>query len=244
MSRIKEENNIDKLMKLNPDKLQVPDKVLFFEGLDGAGKSSLILDLTKHLYKKSGQLVLVVSPLRYTSLGSVIKDIIIDEYDTHKLSPTIQSILLAAVRKEIEDLIIEYKAKYPDRWVLVDRWIWSNMVYQNKGTLAEELDRVIQQFGKDTLFLPPQKSSLVNKSCIYLDVTYAASKDRLHKRAQAGDSLDKFELSEEVEFNHRRKAYHSLIHDSGYFNELLVVDTVNSTPEEVLKFVLSHLVLE
>lgn len=102
-------------------------KLIVFEGIDGAGKTSII-NLVAAELKKSGRSVIVLAEPGTTPIGSEIRTLLKSGIDRSKLS---EVFLFMASRADLCDKIHQYKKEYD--YVLLDRFVDSTIAYQGFG---------------------------------------------------------------------------------------------------------------
>jgi len=107
-------------------KLQKP-KFIVFEGINGAGKSSLIKLLAT---KFSSDAVVTTHEPGATTLGKAIRSIVLgQESDAQKVSPLAELLLFAADRAEHVNKTIS-PALEKKQTVLCDRYFYSTLAFQ------------------------------------------------------------------------------------------------------------------
>ena len=100
--------------------------MIVFEGLDGSGKRTHISMLSKFLRKKKRKIVVYNYPDRKGEYSKVIEDFLQRRIE---LPPTAQFMtFLADITKDQEDI---FKALSEGKVVLIDRYIFSTIAYQN-----------------------------------------------------------------------------------------------------------------
>lgn len=166
-----------------------------FEGLDGAGKSSLIRKLSEELQRQQVKSYITREP-GGTSLGEKVRTLLLENTATPPC-PRAELLLYEAIRAQHVDEklrpLIEQKT-----WILCDRYMASTVAFQSAG---RNLDRAaidwLNAFAVDGL-----KPNLT----ILLDLDVGASRERLDNRVKTeGTEHDRFEL-EKSDFHQRVRA--------------------------------------
>lgn len=118
-------------------------KFITLEGMDGAGKSTHILDIIKLLELKGVEVISTREP-GGTLLGEQLRTILLNE----AMHPETETLLMFAARREHISQIIE-PALARGAWVLSDRFTDATYAYQSggRGVLANkviELEALVQ----------------------------------------------------------------------------------------------------
>jgi dTMP kinase len=109
----------------------IPDttRSVAFEGVEGAGKSTVVRRVSEHL-ESLGEEVVVVREPGGTGVGEAIRAILLDG-DLHPI-PRAEAALFAAARGQlIGEIVIPALAR--GAWVLSDRTVYSSLAYQAAG---------------------------------------------------------------------------------------------------------------
>jgi dTMP kinase len=164
---------------------------LVFEGLDGAGKSTLIRGLTQDLESKGISYHVTREP-GGTPLGDEIRKLLITPSE-HAPSPLSELFLYEAGRAQHVDKVIRpLLAK--KTWVISDRYYASTMAFQAGGRVLD-LNKVRELNAIAAAGVHPDL-------WVLLDLTVEEAQKRM-----AGRSLDRFE-QEKKDFHERvRQAY-------------------------------------
>jgi dTMP kinase len=167
-------------------------KLISFEGLEGAGKTTQVKELQKRLVKLGKEVVVLREP-GGTDISEQIRAVVLGR-ENKEMAPTTEVLLFQAARAQIYHQVVLPSLK-AGKLVLMDRTRDSSLVYQGMvrgfGTkFIEELsDYSTQQTYPDLTFL--------------LDLPVAVS----FKRIETNRHLDRIEL-EGVHFHESvRKAY-------------------------------------
>jgi len=100
--------------------------LIVFEGLDGSGKRTHVSLLSKYLRKKGRKVVVYNYPDRKGPYGKIIEDFLQRKLE---LSPTTQLLtFLADINKDQTEI---FKHISEGKVVLVDRYVFSTIAYQN-----------------------------------------------------------------------------------------------------------------
>jgi dTMP kinase len=200
-------------------------KSIVFEGGEGSGKGTVVDGLEKYL-KSNGATVIRTREPGGTKISEAIRGIIVDNNNTDMASET-EALLFAAsraqlIRQVIAPTIEQYKND-DNAYFLIDRYIYSNLVYQG----------IVRGLGIDNVLAINQMATggWYPDVAIYLDIAperglarIAANPDRECNR------LDR----EALEFHKKvRAGYLSL---AERFN-LTVIDA-DATPDVVLERVI------
>jgi len=164
-----------------------------FEGIEGAGKSTLIKSLATY-YKKQGKKVLCLREPGGTTLGEEIRNIILSS--KKPLSPLTEAHLFAASRAQIlEEHILPF-LKQKNALVLLDRYLDSSLVYQGIG----------RKLGLATILEIHQHAPLntLPDYTLYLKINASLSQKRQKIRGQKKDYFEK----EKMNFTKRLIAGH------------------------------------
>jgi dTMP kinase len=152
------------------------------EGLDGAGKTTLVAGLSAALEER-GQPVFVLREPGGVALSERIRDLVKDpSLDVH---PRTEALLYAAARaqlvaQELQPLLAD------GNWVLVDRFVDSSLAYQGAGRgLGVEEIRALNVFA--TAGLAPDRTLL-------LRIDPAVGLARVGGRAGDADRFEREEL--------------------------------------------------
>ena len=194
---------------------------IVFEGLDGAGKSTLIQSLQKYLQDQGHTVVLTREP-GGTPLGEELRGILLrKEGDTP--CPKAELLLYEAIRAQhVEKKIAPALAE--NHWVLCDRFTASSLAFQVGGRqLSREPVDWLNNYAT---------GEVTPRLTVLLDLSTEVSLSRLHGRAQAGaeQELDRFE-QEAADFHKRVRHYYlQLAEEQG--ENWLVLDAEKS-PENL-----------
>jgi len=197
-------------------------KFIVFEGLDGAGKSTLIEALKAELLEQRQVVTLTREP-GGTDLGNEIRQMLLRTQGEAPV-PRAELLLYQAARAQHVDVKIKPALKRQE-WVLCDRFSASSIAFQAGG-------RQLQRADIDWL------NNYATNSCqpdlwVLLDL----STEEAQKRMQ-GRELDRFE-KEDQEFHERvRQAYLSLANENPA--RWLVLSAAEQ-PEMLREKLLSHL---
>jgi dTMP kinase len=189
-------------------------KFVVFEGLDGAGKSTLIEGLKRELEAQKKRVVLSREP-GGTPLGDAIRELLLRKGDTAP-TPRAELLLYVAGRAQhVETLILP--ALERGEWVISDRFSASSVAFQSGGRGLPRAD--IDQLNAYAVH------GCEPDLCVLLDLTTAEAMKRMQ-----GRELDRFE-SEAQDFHERvRQTYLQLAREQS--KKWLVLDAAK--PREVL----------
>jgi dTMP kinase len=191
-------------------------RLITIEGLDGAGKTTLVARLSTALYER-GRPVYVLREPGGVELSEKIRALVKDPELT--MSPEAEALLFAAARAQLvaEQLRPLLAA---GNWVLLDRFVDSSLAYQGAGrSLGVEQIRALNAFA--TGGLAPDRTLL-------LRIDPQTGLDRIAGRAEDADRLER----EESTFLHAvADAYDALA--AAEPDRIVVIDA-GRAPEEVL----------
>ncbi len=187
---------------------------IVFEGLDGAGKSTLIKGLAADL-KAKGQSVVVTREPGGSVLGEEIRRLLL-AVGPDAPRPRAELLLYQAARAQHVDLVIRPALERGD-WVICDRYTSSSLAFQCGGRGIEETGvQWLNQFATDQL-----EADLT----VLLKVSVAVSEQRRSGREFA----DRFE-QEKSEF-HQRVHDHYLKQVAQAPEKWLVLDGETKNPQ-------------
>ncbi len=152
-----------------------------FEGIEGSGKSTLLAAIESSL-RKQGRDLLVTREPGGTPAGDAIRRVFIEPH--FELSPMAETLLVNASRAQLVIDVIAPAIK-DGKLVLCDRYVHSSLAYQGYGR-EQSLDAVRAICNAATGGVMPDLTLLI-------DVSYETSRERLHRRGNADDRLEKME---------------------------------------------------
>lgn len=162
-------------------------KFISFEGPDGAGKTSVMRQITADLQKQLGlDGVLYTREPGGNHIAEQIRDVLFDARNID-MDPRTEALLFAAARRQhlVADIMPALKS---GKVILCDRYVDSSIAYQGAGRhLGEEKVWQINQFAID---------GLMPELTIYLDVESEIGLRRIAKhRSDQVNRLDEEKLS-------------------------------------------------
>lgn len=177
---------------------------IVFEGLDGAGKSSLINKLIETLKNRSEEVVLTREP-GGTPLAEEIRELLLKTTGETPVAKAELLLYQAARAQHVETKILP--ALSAKNWVICDRFTASTYAFQKggRGIKAEEI-HYLSQFATSGL-----------RPCIQilLDLPVDVSLSRIHNRShQTGAQIDRFEQENKSFHQNVRDAYLELAHNN------------------------------
>ncbi|MAF91857.1 MAG: dTMP kinase [Bdellovibrionaceae bacterium] len=195
---------------------------IVFEGLDGAGKSSLIEGLKQRLLDMQQDFVFTREP-GGTPLAEELREIILRN-EGEAPCPRAELLLYEAARAQHVNKFIKPSLD-ENKWVICDRFTASTFAFQKGGRSLNETDiHWLNSFATDGL-----KADI----SILLDLPVEVSKQRTNQRVEAtGVEKDRFELEADDFHQKVRKAYLELAQLEK--DSWIVLDATKS-PEEVKK---------
>ncbi|MEM9644352.1 MAG: dTMP kinase [Planctomycetota bacterium] len=112
-----------------PTKLQARIMFISLDGIDGVGKSTQIAQLKAHLESRGNEVVSVCDP-GSTNVGARLRSLLLDgDLQIHRRT---EAMLFMASRCEMVETIIR-PALSAGKWVISDRFLLANVVYQSVG---------------------------------------------------------------------------------------------------------------
>lgn len=165
---------------------------IVFEGLDGAGKSTLIREVKNFLLKQSFEVVTTREP-GGTALGDELRQIILRKEGEAPM-PRTELLLYEAIRAQHVDAVIK-PALTQKKWVLCDRYTASSIAFQSGGrNISKEQVAWLNQFAT---------AGLEANLTILLDITEEESRWRREQREKReGETADRIE-SENSSFHEK-----------------------------------------
>jgi dTMP kinase len=196
-------------------------RLITVEGLDGAGKTTLVAGVTRELAARGRELLVLREP-GGVELSERIRVLVKDA--ELSVDPRAEALLYAAARAQ---LVAEQLVPLLDggQWVLLDRFVDSSLAYQGAGRgLGIEEIRTLNAFA--TGGLTPDRTLL-------LRIDPAVGRARI-----AGREADRLELAGEAFFAEVARAYDALARAEP---ERFAVIEADRPPEQVLADALAAL---
>jgi dTMP kinase len=196
-------------------------RLITVEGLDGAGKTTLVAGVTRELAARGRELLVLREP-GGVELSERIRVLVKDP--ELSVDPRAEALLYAAARAQ---LVAEQLVPLLDggQWVLLDRFVDSSLAYQGAGRgLGIEQIRTLNAFA--TGGLTPDRTLL-------LRIDPAVGRARI-----AGREADRLELAGEAFFAEVARAYDAL---AAAEPERFAVIEADRPPEQVLADALAAL---
>lgn len=196
---------------------------LAFEGLDGAGKSTLIQGLKSELEKRGQTCVMTREP-GGSVLGDAVRELLL-RVDGEAPVPRAEALLYQAVRAQHVDTLIK-PSLASRKWVLSDRYAASSIAFQAGGREISE-DEIHWLNNFSTAKLEPDLYVL-------LDLPVEESLRRLNTR---GQDTDRFERENRAFHERVREGYLRL--SKGKKNWLVL--SALDKPEKLLRDLMQEL---
>ncbi len=173
-------------------------KFIVFEGLDGAGKSTLIKQVSDKLKQQAISFILTREP-GGTSLGETVRDWVLNPKS--ECSPQTEILLMSAVRHDHIDKVIQPALK-AGQWILCDRFWASTSAFQGEGRGLP--DTQVQWLNEFTV-----SKNIQPDLWFLLDLPLEEKEKRTQKRNTVFDTFEK----QNRDFHKRvRSAYLKLAH--------------------------------
>jgi dTMP kinase len=168
-------------------------KLITLEGVDGAGKSTLVPWIADRL-RRAGREVVVTREPGGTPLAEKLRALVLAE----SMDPLSETLLMFAARFDHVRKVIQ-PALERGAWVVCDRFTDATLAYQGggKGVSADLIRRLAASVHPD---LAPDQT-------LVFDCPYDVSRSRL---SASGRTLDRFEAEEREFFDRVRDAYKGL----------------------------------
>lgn len=168
-------------------------KLIVFEGIDGAGKSSLMRGLISQLEKRGISYIQTREP-GGTGIGDQIREIILKKQE-EVLTPRAELLLYQASRAQHVEKLIR-PALDSGQWVLCDRFTASSMAFQGGGRgLADQDIQTLSDFAT---------SGLIVHLTVLLDLSVEESRRRRGLRSQADPLQQEDRIEAEANSFHQR----------------------------------------
>jgi dTMP kinase len=168
-------------------------RFITLEGVDGAGKSTLVPWIAARL-RQPGREVLVTREPGGTPLAEKLRALVLGE----AMDPLSETLLMFAARFDHVQQVIR-PALARGAWVICDRFTDATFAYQGggKGVATDLIRRLAQSVHPD---LAPDRT-------LVFDCSYEVSRSRL---GAAGRALDRFEAEGQAFFDRVRAAYQAI----------------------------------
>jgi dTMP kinase len=197
---------------------------LAFEGLDGAGKSTLIQGLKRALEAQGLSSVITREP-GGSALGEAIRELLLT-VEGEAPVPRAEALLYQAIRAQHVEKLIRPKLE-AKTWVLSDRYAASSIAFQGGGRAIREDDiHWLNRFSTD---------GLEPHLYVLLDLPVDESLRRLNTR---GQDADRFERENRAFHERVRTAYLQLAKSDS--QRWLVLNAMEN-PDSLLKTLLQEL---
>lgn len=172
-------------------------KILVIEGNDGAGKGTLIAQLTDY-FKSKGQDVILTREPGGTKISEKVRELLLskDNMEMHDLTEA-YGYAMARIQHVYEKLVPSYNS---DELIICDRFALSSICYQGYGRMAD-VDVI-----KDL-----NRYALKEMSDKMINVVLVVSPEIGIMRKKGQQELDRLELA--------GRTFHERVHD-GYLKEI------------------------
>lgn len=167
-----------------------------FEGLDGAGKSTLIQSLATHLKQARHNVVLTREP-GGSPLGEQIRQLLLKKEGDPPV-PRAELLLYEAARAQHVERTLR-PAIQEGTWVLCDRYSASSLAFQVGGrSISRDVVDYLNEYAT---------GGLEPHLWVLLDLPTEESLERIHRRSEAGEEKDRME-EEALDFHQRVRSYY------------------------------------
>lgn len=203
--------------------MSIPGKFIVVEGLEGAGKSTVIAAISDVLHAHDIPFVLTREP-GGTPMAEAIRDCVKYDWQDEIVTEQTELLLMYAARSQLVENRIKPNLAN-GLWVIGDRHDWSSLAYQGGGRQVNQAhlmairDLTLNGFTADLT--------------IYLDIDPTLGLERARSRG----ALDRIEQSGLAFFERARKTYLDLVEQT---DSALLVDA-SQTIEQVRDTVVSHI---
>jgi len=154
------------------------NKFITFEGIDGCGKTTQINLLSKYLYSKKQDNIIVREP-GGTRISEKIREILLDK--GNNINSYTETLLFLSSRSQLVNEIIK-KSIEENKFILCDRFTDSTLAYQGYGRgLDIQLLNDLNDFATE---------NIIPDLTFILDITLSESNERINKR-----EIDRMEQS-------------------------------------------------
>ncbi len=203
------------------------NRFIVFEGLDGAGKSTLI-QLFKTEIEMHKQTVTLTREHGGNEMGEELRQILLRK-DKEAPTPHTELLLYEAIRAQHVERLIRPKLEQ-GHWVLCDRFTASSVAFQAGGRqIAEAEVQWLNAFAT---------GNLTPDITVLLDLTYDEALSRQSHRFQSkGEKADRME-SEERDFHERVRA--SFLKQAQASSSWVVLSAMQS-PDKLLTLLIQKL---
>ncbi|MBE6455713.1 MAG: dTMP kinase [Alphaproteobacteria bacterium] len=151
-------------------------KFIIIEGIDGAGKTTLIAKLSDYLSSENISHI-VVCGAKETNFAKNILELLLEAEKKEPVDPCISSLLFMAMEKDVYNKVIK-PALNKGMWVICDRFFDSTLIYHG---FAEKNKEIIHNF-KGLLDFTFKK--VIPDLTFILDISPEIAKSRLRKRSE------------------------------------------------------------
>jgi dTMP kinase len=190
------------------------DKFIVFEGIEGAGKTTLANMLSEHLVRLGEKVHLTREP-GGTEIGKEIRKVLLSRYE-ESFTPLAELLLYEADRNLHVENVIKPKLE-KGYFVISDRYIYSTIAYQHFG---RGIDRELVDY------LNKLTTGGLEPSIVFLiDVPVEVGLERV-KETRTADRLEE----EDIEFHKRlRKGFLTLANE--YKDKFYILDGTQNLKE-------------
>ena len=192
---------------------------IVIEGLEGAGKSSVIALLQDFIINKGHQVICTREP-GGTPMAEAIRECVKKDWEESVTEETELLLMYAARSQLVHNTILPAMAQ--NIWVIGDRHDWSSIAYQGggRGVALDKLDSL--------------RSMTMGEFCpaltIYLDVEPSVGLQRARGRGE----LDRIELSGLDFFERARGMYKQLVKSSDNAIEINAMQDMELVHREIV----------
>lgn len=199
--------------------------IVYFEGLDGSGKSTVSKAVAKVLSDGYG---LTVCHSRAPGGTPAAEKIRASMMGTEKMQANTVLLLMSAAANEQRHYIVEQEAK--NDVVILDRWWFSTYAYQHAMGADSKLIRTLVE---KVMFFPYYPSM-----AFFFDASAEEREQRMYERGGAKDRFESFPHHVRAETAER----YSRLVDQEYLTRVDANRTLTGVVDDIVRRVLKHVV--